>query len=282
LRFIENWTCAPPHANPARMRMIGNVIATLHRALLLAVLAAACCVAPEAVAEWNVQVAGLRVVAPAPGGDDGLRAFNWSPGVTVSLLVTAQQGNIVSVDNNKSKITSFTDDKGTVLSAATARRSFSSSSESGPSVIIEANASGQPTKGATLLNIVGKIVAQTASQTKQFAAENVAFKTGTEFRIGNIPLTIAGTRLSGKDLTVTLKAKQDLAAVSRLEFYDEQENKIESRRSSWSTSGSGPDMNVSWDFILKENAERGKIVATCWTDLKTVEVPFSVKAGVGL
>jgi hypothetical protein len=33
---------------------------------------------------------------------------------------------------------------------------------------------------------------------------------------------------------------------------------------------------------MKENVDRVKIVATCWQDLKTVEVPINIKTGIGL
>ncbi|HEY2084093.1 MAG TPA: hypothetical protein VGI88_15025, partial [Verrucomicrobiae bacterium] len=98
---------------------------------------------------WKVQVTGVRVVAPAPEGNDKLRAFNWFPGVTVALLVTAPEKSIISVSKDSSKITSFTDDKGTDLLAPEAGTVdysswFNSDSAAEKSVSVEVKASGQP------------------------------------------------------------------------------------------------------------------------------------------
>src|SRR5258705_314302 len=81
-------------------------------------------VAADTTNLWKCQVAGLRVVAPSGEGKDKMGAFNRSPGVTVALLLTAPEGNIVSVNQEASKLISFTDDKGTDLLGDSSRRGF--------------------------------------------------------------------------------------------------------------------------------------------------------------
>ena len=117
--------------------------------------------------QCKVQVAGVRVVAPAPNGNDSLRAFHsGSPCVTVALLVTASEGKIVNVDTEASKLETFTDDKGANLLAAHAEHFFSrvdfssmssfSDKDDATSKLVEVYALGPPTKGATQLRDVCK------------------------------------------------------------------------------------------------------------------------------
>jgi len=236
---------------------------------------------------WKVQITGVRVVAPAPEGRSNLRAFNWSPGITVALLLTSPEKNIISVAKDKSKITSFTDDKSTDLLAAepgTIDYSswLNSDSAAGKSVSVEAKVSSQPAKGAAQFNLAGKFLVETASQLTNIAVENVALKVGSQFNIGQIKFTISGVRLQGKDFVLTLQADQDLAAVSHLDFYDANGTKIESHKyssSSWSSAGS---TSISWDFTLKKQADQATVRAAVWTDLKSIEVPFSTKVSLGL
>ena len=70
-----------------------------------------------------------------------------------------------------------------------------------------------------------------------------------------------------------------LESISKLEFYDAQGNKVEAQKRSW---GGGGFLGYMVEYVFKKGPDRAKIVATCWQDLKTVEVPFSVKTGVGL
>ena len=60
----------------------------------------------------TVAVQGVRVVAPPPGEDDGLRAFNDNPGTAVALIITDPQKRLVAFDVYASHLKSFVDDKG--------------------------------------------------------------------------------------------------------------------------------------------------------------------------
>jgi hypothetical protein len=55
-------------------------------------------VANSADPALTVAAHGVRVIAPPPGEDDGLRAFNDNPGTTVALIVTDPQGGLVAFD----------------------------------------------------------------------------------------------------------------------------------------------------------------------------------------
>lgn len=236
---------------------------------------------------WKVQVTGVRVVAPAPEGNDKLRAFNWFPGVTVALLVTAPEKSIISVSKDRSKITSFTDDKGTDLLAPEAGTVdysswFNSDSAAEKSVSAEVKASGQPAKGATQFNLAGTLSVETASQNTNITAENVELKAGSEFTVGRIKFTMSGVRLQGKDFVVTLQAKQDLAAISHLDFYGTNGTKIESHKyssSSWGFAGEHAD------FFVREGHQAQRYVLVRGMAFHALVVgekhnPFAVRRGV--
>jgi hypothetical protein len=240
--------------------------------------------------QWNVQVVGVMVVAPEGGKDN--RSFCWKPGTTVSASLTLSAGKIVKLNQEESKLVSFTDDKGTDLTAGPQSQdpfnkpgiSFQSSEDGKAETIFDMKASGQPAKGATTLNISGTVNAQIAGATKQFTVENLEMKTNVSFTLGDLPVMISevGTNRNAwmakeYKYSVTFSSLRDMDCISSLEFFDAQGNKIESRKSSWG----GGFMGYMMQFDLKQNVDHAKIVATCWQDLKTVDVPIAIKTGVG-
>jgi hypothetical protein len=242
---------------------------------------------------WNIQVVGLMVVAPEGGKDN--REYCWKPGVTVSVMLSPQEGKIVKFNQNESKIDSFSDDKGTDLMAAPPSQdpfnkpgisyipSFSDKGDS--SIIIDLKASGQPAKDTTALNISGKVSVEVAASTKQFTVENVEIKTNVSFSLGDLPLTIsdAGTNRNAwaakeYKYSVTFSSLRDLESISSLEFFDSNGNKIEAQKRSWG----GGFLSYFVQYDIKQKIDRAKIMATCWQDLRTIEVPILVRASVGL
>jgi hypothetical protein len=260
----------------------------------LAVLALINCLsAADDAAQWKVQVAGISVGAPAPEGKDNSYASSWSAGSTVLLVVTAPSGNIVNINTDASKLEAFTDDKGTDLLAVKSQSHFHDSCFSVSSLLpgeekhaakpVSVRAPGVPAKGATQFNISGKLVVQTASQTKQSTADNVELKTGSKFDLADIPMTVSNIFSDMEGMGVSLSAKQDLSNISKLEFFDALGNKIEAHAygSSFMTK-KGKKEEETQDYRLKKSVSKVKIVATCWTDLKTTEVPIAIKTGLGL
>ncbi len=243
--------------------------------------------------QWDVQVTGMRVIAPpVNAGKMENGALMSPPGVAVEIQLTPPDGKIVSINQFASKLDSFTDDKGTDLLAVKSDNPFSKpgfgimDNSKTTCATVDMQAAGLPAKGATALNISGKVVLEVATGTKQFTVENVEMKTNAEFSIGDLSVMISnvGTNRNAwmaKDYpySVSFSSLHDLENISTLEFFDSQGNKIEARKSSW---GGGGFLGYFVQYDVKQNMNRVKIVATCWQDLKTIEVPISVKASVGL
>jgi len=266
---------------------------TVGRLLPLVLLISAIdCLAADGTDQWNIKVAGIRIVAPAlDGKPDSRGAFFSPPGVTVTAIVQPPAGKIVSIDQFNSKLDAFNDDKGTDLLATKSEDPFNKPginminvNEGGATANMDFQAAGLPAKGAAALNISGKLSAKVAAGTKQFTMESVDIKTNASFTCGDLPLKITAAGFgkamfsNEKEFSVTFSSSGDLEGIATLEFFDAQGGKIEARKSSW-----GGGMGTYFvEYVFKASLDHAKIVATCWQDLKTVEVPFSIKTGVGL
>jgi hypothetical protein len=243
--------------------------------------------------QWNSKVVAVMVVAPEGGTDN--RNFCWKTGATVSVMMSPAKGKIVKVNEQDSKLDSFTDDKGTDLMAAPPSPDpfnkpgiscMLPASDSGyDSMILDLRASGRPAKGATALNISGTVNVEVAGSQKQFTVENVKMETNATFNLGDLPVTISEVGANQNSwasddykYSLTFSGPHDFESISSVEFFDAQGNKIQSHKSSWG-GGMGSYMI---QFEIKQNVDRVKIVATCWQDLKTLDVPVSIKASVGL
>ena len=244
----------------------------------------------------QVEVHGVRIIKPAPEGNDSLRAFFWEAGTAVGLLFTVPKGGLLKIDSDASKVTEFVDNKGTDLTKAfPPRKSFgrdktafsmmpkiSKDTKQGSTEVV---APGLPAKGSTTLKLVGEAALQVATRKKDFVAAAVALNSGSSVNAGPIPLTIksAGKQESGDSVfSVTLQAKQSLDSIVDIQFFDAQGKKIESRRSQTLRTGLTNNVTVSWTYDLERKVDSAKIVITHWMDMRTVIVPFDMTIGIGL
>lgn len=253
---------------------------------VVSLLFSICAIAADTNGQWKVEVAGLRVVAPAPANKDELRAFNWTAGVTIALLVTSPQGKIIDFAWDESKITSFVDDKGTDLVAK--RDHFHPDFElwsnhgegSGEQIEVEAVAAGIPAKGANGIKVSGKMILRVAGTTNVLVAENVTMKEGTEFALGNTKLTVSLAEMREGAFRVTLSGKGDRTQFSEIQFQDRDGNSIEAaQQANWENTATG---EFHLGYRLEKPVAKAKIIVAVWADLKTIEVPFSVQTGLGL
>ena len=245
----------------------------------------------RAADEWQTQVVGVMITAPEGGKDN--RSYCWKPGVTVSVRLTPPTGKIVQLNEEKSKIDSFSDDKGTdVMAGVPSKDPFNkpgisfmlpSAPDGYASVIIDLKASGLPAKGATNLNISGRVKAQVAEGTKQATVENVVINTNTQFNLDDrrIGISAAGLKQEAfskkEEFSVTFSSLKNLDDISSLEFYDAEGNKMEARKRAWG----GGFLGCMIEYVFKKKPEHVKIVATVWQNLKTIDVPITIKTGIG-
>jgi len=251
----------------------------------------------NSVARPTVTVQGLRLVKPAPGDNDRMRAFNWSRGTTVSLLFTLPSGGLIATDRDASRITVFSDDKGKDLTKPDGESKFGrdeASFEMSPNItadgkfcLTEVDAPAVPTPGATSLILNGRLVCVVATQKKEFKSENVALKPDTKITAGSMPLTI--TKIGKPDwggedavFSVTFETNQKIDAIESIKFLDGAGKEIGSSRSSTQTMNMMDHVTVTTTYNLKAKAETATIVISQWMDLKKVAIPFRLHIGVGM
>lgn len=245
--------------------------------------------------EVKVEVAGLRVVGKAyqeEGSEDELRAFNWTEGTNIALLVSSDEKAIVSFDQDESKIVSFGDDKGTDFLKAKNRFSsrpysfgMADFSESKMTMMTEIESPGVPAKGAMTLAVKGELKVSVASKSSLKKSAKVALKKGEKIEVGDVTLTLGkvGKPDWGDDpLEVSLKGSVDLKNFREVIFYGEDGKEIESKRGSWSSMGMFGKKTYEVSYQLKKKTSQIVLGLEVWTDLEVVTVPLDLKVGAGL
>lgn len=251
-----------------------------------------------ALGDVKVEVAGLQVTGKgytAEGEKDGfnsVRAFSWHAGTRVGLLVTSSEKSIVRLDEDKSKVTSFTDDQETDFTKAKGRFGkkgaefgMSSESDDGKAIVTHVESPGLPKKGAKALTLKGDIVVALASKSKEVKSGVTALEKGTKLVVGENAFEIesAGKPDWGDEpLQITLKSSVSHKDFKGFHFYDAGGDKIESKRSSSGSMGMFGKRTYTVSFNLKKKVDKVVLAVDAWSDLEVVKVPFDFTIGAGL
>lgn len=256
--------------------------------ILVALLAAGPALAADPAIK--VQVRGLRIVGEGYGGEQGLQPFSSAPGVSLALLVTTSDGGLIEVDNDASKVEQLVDDKGTNLLTEPkySMAGFSHMADVSPdgkAIMTEISGGTPPAKGASSVRAVGAIAIRTAREKKSHKAENVAVKLDEKVAAG--PITFAIKSIGRPDwgdkpLRISLEANQDLGSVAGVRFLDAAGKEIEADQAGSMRMAFGDSIQETRDFDLAQKVDQVTVEVTCWTDMKTVTVPFDVTVKPGL
>lgn len=265
------------------------------------------CACAQTAAEPQVQVCGVRVVgAGYENGDEIMRAFRWRKGTTVALLVTVPEGGLISVNRDETKVTKMTDDRGTDLTVsskgitreAQASRRIQVSAD-GKSCIVEISGQEAPAAGATCIAVAGTISLKCGSKKEIGRQEKVDLKPGTEFSVGGMSFTVsrAGNVPRAFELPrsdeaapealpvfeVALQTKQDWSEIASVTFLDAAGKDLGATPGAISAATAGGRvLTAIKSFTLPQATDTATIVVTCWEEFKDIEVPFDVKATVGV
>ena len=248
-------------------------------------------VADDAGSKTELTPFGLRVVPKAYDGNDMMRAFNAFEGTSVAILVHQPNGGLITFDSENSKIESFTDDKGKDLLKSTGDFGMPAIpmspdiSEDGKAVIIEVNGGQTPTKGATSLNVKGKLIFKAAIRKKGYTHKDIEVKADAKVEAGPIEMTIgrAGKPEWGEEpLEIVLQAKKRLDEVASIRFLDSDGKEIESSVSGSMTMAFGDDVSVERGYALTKKVDKVTIEISYWTDMKDLEIPVDLTFSLGL
>ena len=251
-----------------------------------------------ASAQVEVKVAGLKVVGPAYKGEgdeknnSGLRAFNWSSGTKVALLLKSAEKSIVLLDKDGSKVSTFGDDKGTDFTKIKSRYSsrsvsfgFPQESKDGKALMVEVSSDGVPAAGAGYLMLKGELVVSVASASKLTKTKKLPVKKGTEVTVGEkaFKMSEAGKPKWGDaPLAITLEGKVSPKQFKEIKFFDVKGKEIEADESSSGSSGMFGKMTYTVTYNLKKKVEKVIVGFDEWTDLEVIKVPLDHKIGAGL
>ena len=240
-------------------------------------------------------MAGLQVVGKEyqeEGTKEELRAFNWSPGTNIALLLKSDDKAIVGFDKEKSTLSRFGDDKGTDFLKVKRRFSdqpfsfgMEQESESRKALMTTLESDALPVSGATSITVAGELVLSLASKSELQKSEKVAVKKGVKFVVAGQTFTIKEAEKPkwGEDkLEITLESSVDLKSFRRVVFYGPDGKEIASERGMWSSMGMFGKKTYQTSYRFKVKPEELVMGLDAWTDLEVVKVPLDLKIGAGL
>jgi len=250
-----------------------------------------------AFGEVKVELAGLQVTAKGylPEGENefnSLRAFNRQLGTKVGLLITSSDKAIVKLDEEKSKVTVFSDDQETDLIKVKGRFGrksgvfrMTSEAKDGKAIITHVESSGVPKKGAKNLTLKGDLVVSLASKARELRSELTVLKKGEKLVVGEDAFEVNGLGkpdYGDSPIQVELKSSVSYKDFKGLHFYDSKGNKIESDRSGSGSMGIFGKRTYTVSFNLKKKVDKIVFAVDEWSDLEVVKVPFDFTIGAGL
>ena len=237
--------------------------------------------APAAVTAMpTVSVAGLRVVMPGLGEQGTeIRAFNESSGMALALFVKLSGGGIVEMVSDKSALTSLTDDTGANLLEEARFGPFPKVTKDGSAALIEVEARGRPSQGATSISAEGSIVLRSSSGTTVQKVSGLRLESGKTFKVGAAIVTLGEVTAQGDYAGLTLKlSRSTLLTIKEIRFKDAKGQPISTSRtgSGWSND----DAEVSYQ--IPAAVKTANLELDVWQNLKEQTVPFNLKFGLSL
>lgn len=235
---------------------------------------------PKPLPPPEVLVTGLRIVGPGQGpGRDELRAFNWSSGTSVYIVVKMPAGaGIVEVDNRASHIESFTDDNGFDLAERSEVGSFPDVMADGSAAGIELRSDFRPTPAATRLNAKGTIAISLSPGSKPTKA-TIKLAQGATTKVGNDTITVDEVEESESGVNVGFSLPRTLyQMIKDTKFFDAKGQPIEA-----DSQGRGYSNETAFmSFRFPASTASVTMELDMWQDLRVEKVPFDVTAGIGL
>lgn len=237
--------------------------------------------APAAVAATpTVSVGGLRVVTPGLGEQGTeIRAFNESSGMAFALFVKMSGGGIVEVAGDKSALTSLTDDTGANLLEEARFGSFPKVTKDGSAAVIEVEARGRPSQGATSISAEGSIVLRSSSGTTVQKVVGLRLESGKTFKVGTATVTLGEVTAEGDDADLTLKLpRSTLLTIKEIRFKDAKGQAISASRTGSGWMGDEAEIN----YRIPAAVKTANLELDVWQNLKEQAVPFNLKFGLSL
>jgi hypothetical protein len=241
----------------------------------------------------GVSVASLQLQKKLNDRESSLVMGAWA-GTTITLLLSQPEKSVIGIDENASKLTSFTDDRGTDLAKAEGNSAswisavFSKISEDGKLVAAPIRSNATPAAGAREITLKATIVLRCGGAQKTSEQKDVPLAAaGTKISAGPTTLAIAksnksaGNELVGAQKSVTLTSKTPLDAIKSIAFLDQAGKEIRSHVSAHSTMTFGAMSTYDATYSLEQNVDTATVRVTYYEKIENVSVPVDLKVGVG-
>ena len=238
--------------------------------------------APRATATGNepeIVVGGVQIVKVAvPDNDFSGKPFRQDNGTKIVLWVKMPAGQgLIEINEDASVLQSVGDDKGTNIGGKFG--SFPEEFKDGTGGIIEIASTGFAAPNAMALLAEGSVAMTVATGTRKTRVTNVPLVNDAKFMFGQTPIVVSDVKTEDDSQTFSLKlARQAMTSIKDVVFLDAKGQPIEGRRTSSGYMNDAGEMG----FTVKTAAKTLTLEFEAWQGLKTIKVPFKVKAGLGV
>jgi hypothetical protein len=236
---------------------------------------------PRTTASGNqpeIVVGGVQVVKVAvPDNDFSAKPFHADNGTTLVLWVKLPAGQgLIEIDDDASVLEDVADDKGSNIGGKFG--SFPEEFKDGSGGIIEIKSSGLPASGATAITAEGTLAMSIATGTRKTRVPKISLANNAKFTLGKTPIIVDEVKTEDDAQTFTLKLPRSVMnEIKGVVFLDAKGGPIEGSRTSSGYMNDAAEMG----FTVKTAAKVVTMEFEMWQGLKTVKVPFKVKAGLG-
>jgi hypothetical protein len=238
--------------------------------------------APRATAtgkEPEIVVGGVQIArVVVPDNDFSAKPFHTDNGTTIVLWVKMPAGQgLIEIDDDASLLQSFGDDKGTNMGGKLGN--FPQEFKDGTGGILEIASTGFAASSATSLLAEGSLAMTVATSTRKTRVANIRLQNDAKFTFDKTPIVVAEVGTQDEEQTFTLKLpRQVMEAIKNVLFFDAKGQPIEGRRTGSGYMNDAAEMG----FSVKTAAKTLTIEFEAWQGLRTIKVPFKVKAALGL
>jgi hypothetical protein len=229
--------------------------------------------------EPEIVAGGVQVVKVAvPDNDFSAKPFHEDNGTKIVLWVKMPAGQgLIEIDEDASLLQNVGDDKGTNIGGKFG--SFPEEFKDGTGGIIEIKSTGFAAPNATAIVAEGSLAMTVATGTRKTRVANVRLVNYSMFTFDKTPIVVSDVETQGDSQTFSLKLpRQAMTSIKDVVFLDAKGQPIEGRRTSTGYMNDAGEMG----FTVKTAAKTLTLEFEGWQGLRTIKVPFKVRAGLGI
>ena len=258
-------------------------------------------------AETRLDVFAISVAKEMPTQDPNNSRFmmGHTPGTVVSLMVPTKEGSLlIALDEEKSKLSKFTDEKNSDLtkklaSAPKPRFMFGNNSASPLAqkilddeqkwVIIDCIAPNRPVAGSKTVRLEGKLVLRCGKGSVVKEHKNISLDGKGKFEAGGTTVTLklanqqGGFQFGGMEgnetkMSISLTSNKSLDAITGYTFKNSEGKEIDFQEGGY---GYGGD-TVFENYELAEKVDSLTIVTEEYELVEEIEIPFAQTVSLDL